>query len=113
MIINIGNYIGLYCISYQDGLRIAELISFYEPDNIVLNFKRVEVVSMAFLNATVNSLTKKHSVDYIKSFLEFQNLPTDNDYDSIIERVLVGSYKYNNDPEYQKAVDEAVQKEME
>jgi len=112
MRISLDNFVGLYCVSYRDSLRVAELISFYEPENIILDFKSVEVISTVFLNAVVNSITKKYSVDYIKSFLQFDNLPN-SDYEAIIDRVLIGSYNYNNNPEYKKLVDDAVQKEID
>jgi hypothetical protein len=69
-----------FAVSTEDGEKIFRLIndSFNRNDDVVIDFKNVDLIVSTFLNAAIGQLYGEHPTEYIQQHLSILNMSNED-----------------------------------
>ena len=90
---------GVAAISYEDGEKIYETIenSLKISPKIELDFQNIDILTMAFLNASIGNLYLSHDENEINDMLVFKDLSDENKV--LLEKAIEQAKKYSQKKE--------------
>ena len=104
MTIEIKNIVGSSnAISQSDGHALYELLEKQNPNDIVIDFKNIQFLSTAFLNASIGRLALRYTKEVMKNvkyLIPEERTVFQSKIDRVIENAGLGDY-------YNQIVDEA------
>ena len=104
--------IGKRCLIQTDGQKIYDQILpvLKNNMNVTLDFDGVEMFASPFFNSSIGQLTKQFHTDDLKKRLLIKNLNKVGDL--ILKRVIENAITYYQDKDYQKIVDDLLEKQI-
>lgn len=105
MDLNIRELIGANCVTYNDGLKVYDLIhpELQRDRRVTLDFAGVRVLVSLFLNAAIGRLLEDTSKEQLNRLLTISNLPPGGL--ETLKRVIENSNDYYHNPQVREALD--------
>lgn len=106
--IPLGEQLGAYCITSDDGQRVYDQIHplLREKQPVLLDFSGVQIVASPFLNAAIGQLLRDLDSETLNTYLKFENLASGSK--PILRRVIENAKRYYTDPAYRAAVNKVM-----
>jgi trans-2-enoyl-CoA reductase len=111
--IPLGEQLGAYCITSDDGQRVYDQIHplLREKQTVALDFSGVQIVASPFLNAAIGQLLRDLDSETLNIYLKFENLS--GVFKPILRRVIENAKRYYTDPAYRAAVNAVIARHSE